>query len=116
MGHGLILTNCHGLLDEKSGLGAGTRRSADFTLENSGNGAGKEELRSRRRLSDNAKKLAEERERNDTKEGNERQKVRKDEKMKSGSERGIVNVSREGRRRSMVRIMNEERRKSREEG
>lgn len=60
MGHGLILTNCRGLLDEKSGLGAGARRSADFTLEKSGNGAGKEELRSRRRLSDNAKKLPKE--------------------------------------------------------
>lgn len=50
MGHGLILTNCRGLLAGKRGLGAGAR-GADFTLEKSGNGAGKEELRSRRRLS-----------------------------------------------------------------
>lgn len=82
MGHGLILTNCRGLLDEKSGLGVGAQHSADFTLEKSGNGAGKEELRSRRRLSDNAKKLPKERERGNEK-GNERRKVRKDEKVKS---------------------------------
>jgi len=69
MGHGLILTNCRGLLpDEKSGLSTGARCSDDFTLEKSGNGAGKEELRSRRRLSDNAKKLPKERERNEEKE------------------------------------------------
>lgn len=68
MGHGLILTNCRGLLDEKSRLGAGAQRNADFTLEKSGNGAGKEELRSRRRLSDNAKKLPKERERDEEKE------------------------------------------------
>lgn len=82
MGHGLILTNCRGLLDEKSGLSAGARRNADFTLEKSGNGAGKEELRSRRRLSDNAKKLSKERGRDEEKEERNatRRRGMKDEK------------------------------------
>lgn len=67
MGHGLILTNCRGPAGSGvEGLGAGGWRvargattGADFTLENSGNGASKEELRSREgSRSDNAKNLA----------------------------------------------------------
>lgn len=78
----------------------GARRSADFTLEKSGNGAGKEELRSRRRLSNNAKKLPKERERDEEKEATRRggewktesEKAREDEKY--GSERGKVKFRR----------------------
>lgn len=51
MGHGLILTNCRGLFSMRNAGALWARRGADFTLEKSGNGAGKEELRSRRRLS-----------------------------------------------------------------
>jgi len=81
---------------EKQAGCAGAQRNADFMLEKSGNGAGKEELRSRRRLSDNAKKLPKERERNEEKEATRWRRMRdgKWERMRRwkvyGSERGKV--------------------------